>query len=103
MAKSILRLFISYNVDMCANIEKSIFFRVSPQSNQSINDSQQKTKASTQDIFLNGISARYAEGDNTNRSKCEYLNWGFCLVLLFLLLLLSHCSLFYRGYKFKYF
>ncbi|KAJ6637233.1 hypothetical protein Bhyg_09963 [Pseudolycoriella hygida] len=43
---------------------------VSPQiSNQCFNDSQQKTKTSTQEIFVNGISARNAEGDNVNRSK----------------------------------
>lgn len=53
--------------------EIKLFFRVSPQSNQSVNESQQKTKTSTQDLYLNGSSARYVEGDNANRSKCEYL------------------------------
>lgn len=64
--------------------KKIYFFRVSPQSNQSLNDSQQKTKTSTQDIFLNGSSARYADGDNANRNKCKYILIGdfisiFCL------------------------
>ncbi|XP_037030705.1 uncharacterized protein LOC119070455 isoform X5 [Bradysia coprophila] len=42
---------------------------VSPQTNQSVNESQQKTKTSTQDPYLNGSSARYTDGDNANRSK----------------------------------
>ncbi len=75
---------------MCANIKKKNLysFRVSPQSNHlSLNDSQQKTKTSTQDIFLNGGSARYAEGDNANRSKCKlYFEFIFVSVVCYFLL-----------------